>query len=135
LENKPELTGGDPADPLAIILDEIGRLRKCPENNTQEIQLTLNNKFPPVLNTLDRKKNLKTDTINEAIKYVIAQKEVNELMRRNPFFVSHLFFVCIVILLPFFYSCFSYGVIFTPFFPFVFVVVIFCHLVSHVLGC
>jgi len=69
LENKPELTQklGN-KDPLAIILDEIGRLRKCPDNNTTEIQLILNNKFPPVLNTLDRKKNLKTDTINKAIK-------------------------------------------------------------------
>jgi len=69
LENKPELTTELGAnDPLSIILDEIGRLRKCPENNTTEIQLTLNNRFPPVLNTMDRKKNLKTDTINEAIK-------------------------------------------------------------------
>jgi hypothetical protein len=69
LENKPELTselGNN--DPLSIILDEIGKLRRCPENNTTEIQLTLNNRFPPVLNTMDRKKNLKTDTINEAIK-------------------------------------------------------------------
>jgi len=69
LENKPELTselGNN--DPLSIILDEIGKLRRCPENNTTEIQLTLTNRFPPVLTTIDRKKNLKTDTINEAIK-------------------------------------------------------------------
>jgi len=68
-ENKPELTAELGAnDPLAIILDEIGRLRKCPENNNTEIQLTLTNRFPPVLNTLEKKKNLKTDTINEAIR-------------------------------------------------------------------
>jgi len=69
LENKPELTAEHGAqDPLSIILDDIGRLRKCPENNLTEIQLTLANRFPPVLTQLDRKKNLKTDTINEAIK-------------------------------------------------------------------
>jgi hypothetical protein len=56
-------------DPLAVILDDIGRLRRCPMTDTTEIQLVLNNRFPPVLDKLNVKKNLKTETINEAIKY------------------------------------------------------------------
>jgi hypothetical protein len=69
LDNKPELTQEKKdEDPLAIILNDIGKLRRCPENNSTEVQLTLINRFPPVLTVIDRKKNLKTDTINEAIK-------------------------------------------------------------------
>jgi hypothetical protein len=72
LDNKPELTQEKKdEDPLAIILNDIGKLRRCPENNSTEVQLTLINRFPPVLTVIDRKKNLKTDTINEAIKYAL----------------------------------------------------------------
>jgi hypothetical protein len=67
LENKPELTDG-PEDHLAVILDEIGRLRRCNDTDTTEIQLTLNNKFPPILDKIQVKKNLKTETINDAIR-------------------------------------------------------------------
>lgn len=38
-------------------------------SDTTEIQLVLNNRFPPVLDKMNVKKNLKTETINEAIKY------------------------------------------------------------------
>jgi chemotaxis signal transduction protein len=66
-ENKPELTV-DEKDYLAIILDEIGKVRRVPDSNIEEVQLTLNNKFPPALSKDVLKKNVKTETINEAIK-------------------------------------------------------------------
>lgn len=76
-ENKDEIcikpsinpeNGEEIKDPLAIILDDIGRLRRCPMTDTTEIQLVLNNRFPPILDKINVKKNLKIDTINEAIK-------------------------------------------------------------------
>jgi hypothetical protein len=66
-ENKPELTT-DEKDHLAVILDEIGKVRRVPDSNHEEVQLTLNNKFPPALRKDEIKKNVKTETINEAIK-------------------------------------------------------------------
>jgi len=68
LENKPELTGNDEEDNLAKILNDIGRLRRCNDNDATEVQLTLTNRFPPKLSVIDIKKNLKTDTINDAIR-------------------------------------------------------------------
>jgi len=75
-ENKDEICGkatnnenGDEIkDPMAIILEDIGRLRRCPKDDQTELQLVLNNRFPPVLDKMNVKKNLKTETINEAIK-------------------------------------------------------------------
>jgi len=72
LENKAEITtlesNTDGPDHLALILEEIGKLRRWPENDATEIQLELTNKFPPQLNKLEVKQNLKSETVSEAIK-------------------------------------------------------------------
>jgi len=65
--NKADLTT-DATDHLAVILEETGKIRKIPDSDNTEVQLVLNNKFPPVLDQLSIKKNLKTETISDAIK-------------------------------------------------------------------
>jgi len=66
-DNKKEIVENT-QDPLNIILEDIGRTRSCPPNDHTEVQLTLENRFPPVLNKLEHKANLKTETISDAIK-------------------------------------------------------------------
>jgi len=65
-DNKDELAKSK-EDPLAIILDDLGEVPEYREEDT-EINLELENRFPPVLSKLDRKKNLKQETIDDAIK-------------------------------------------------------------------
>jgi len=65
-DNKDELAKSKD-DPLAIILDDLGEVPDCHDDDA-EINLELENRFPPVLSKLDRKKNLKQETIDDAIK-------------------------------------------------------------------
>lgn len=66
-DNKKEIVENS-QDPLCIILDDIGRTRSCPATDSTEVQLVLENRFPPILNKLETKANLKTETISDAIK-------------------------------------------------------------------
>jgi len=65
--NKEDLAG-DEKDPLRIILNDLGEIPKCPPDDETEIQIELVNRFEPQLSKLDRKKNLKSETIDDAIK-------------------------------------------------------------------
>jgi len=65
-DNKDELAKNKD-DPLAIILDDLGEVPEAADDDV-EINLELENRFPPVLSKLDRKKNLKQETIDDAIK-------------------------------------------------------------------
>lgn len=65
--NKEDITEND-EDPLRIILNELGEVPKCPSTDETEIQLELSNRFPPKLSKVDRKKNLLSDTIDDAIR-------------------------------------------------------------------
>jgi len=67
LVNKEDLADGD-EDPLIIILNDLGDIPKCPPDDETEIQIELVNKFEPKLSKLDIKKNLKSETIDDAIK-------------------------------------------------------------------
>jgi hypothetical protein len=67
-DNKSEICEAGGNDPLAIILDEIGRTRVCPAGDRTEVQLVLENRFPPILDKATTKANLKTETIGDAIK-------------------------------------------------------------------
>jgi len=68
--NKEDLadTGLDPQDPLLIILNDLGEIPRCPPDDDTEIQIELVNRFEPQLSKLDRKKNLKSETIDDAIR-------------------------------------------------------------------
>jgi len=66
-ENMKEITEGAD-DPLNIILKDLGPAPKCPDDDETELQLDLENRFPPQLSKLDLKKNLKQETIDDAIK-------------------------------------------------------------------
>jgi hypothetical protein len=69
VENRADVVeGNSPQDPLNIILDDIGKIRSCPPHDHTEVQLVLENRFPPVLNKEIVKANLKTETIGDAIK-------------------------------------------------------------------
>lgn len=65
-ENRDHITEGKD-DYLCQILDDLG---KAPKNVTDDsdIQLELENRFPPKLDKLGQKKNLKTETIDDAIR-------------------------------------------------------------------
>jgi len=65
--NKEDLAE-DERDPLRIILTELGEIPKCPADDETEIQIELVNRFEPMLSKLDRKKNLKSETIDDAIR-------------------------------------------------------------------
>jgi len=65
--NKEDLAPDD-KDPLRIILSDLHEVPKCPPEDETEVQLNLTNRFPPQLSKLDKKKNLKTETIDDAIK-------------------------------------------------------------------
>jgi len=66
-DNKEEIAP-DEKDPLRLILKDLGDIPKCPSNDETEIQLELSNRFPPQLSKLERKKNLKTQTVDDAIR-------------------------------------------------------------------
>eukprot|EP01124_Arcella_intermedia_P014237 TRINITY_DN2063_c0_g1_i1.p1 TRINITY_DN2063_c0_g1~~TRINITY_DN2063_c0_g1_i1.p1 ORF type:complete len:813 (+),score=210.76 TRINITY_DN2063_c0_g1_i1:82-2520(+) len=66
-QNKDDLAE-DENDPLKLILADLGDIPKCPPDDETEIQIELINKFEPQLSKLDRKKNLKSETIDDAIK-------------------------------------------------------------------
>jgi len=66
LDNKDELTKVKD-DPLAVILEDLGEVPDYRDEDA-EIQLELENRFPPALSKSERKKNLKQDTIDDAIK-------------------------------------------------------------------
>eukprot|EP01126_Amoeba_proteus_P010561 TRINITY_DN1412_c0_g1_i13.p1 TRINITY_DN1412_c0_g1~~TRINITY_DN1412_c0_g1_i13.p1 ORF type:complete len:682 (+),score=173.83 TRINITY_DN1412_c0_g1_i13:532-2577(+) len=65
--NIPELTE-DEDDPLRKILNDLGDVPACPPGDDTEYELVLKNRFPPKLSKMDQKKNLKTETIDAAIK-------------------------------------------------------------------
>jgi DNA gyrase/topoisomerase IV subunit A len=66
--NKNELSVDD-KDPLKLILSDLGDIPPMPPADDEtEIQLNLSNRFPPQLSKLDKKKNLKAETIDDAIK-------------------------------------------------------------------
>jgi len=65
--NKEDLAE-DEKDPLRIILTDLGEIPKCAPDDETEIQIELVNRFEPQLSKLDRKKNLKSETIDDAIK-------------------------------------------------------------------
>jgi hypothetical protein len=65
--NKEDLAE-DEKDPLRIILNDLGEIPKCPPDDETEIQIELINRFEPQLSKLDRKKNLKSQTIDDAIR-------------------------------------------------------------------
>jgi len=65
--NKEDLAP-DEKDPLRIILNDLNEIPKCPPDDETEIQIELINRFEPQLSKLDRKKNLKSETIDDAIK-------------------------------------------------------------------
>jgi hypothetical protein len=65
--NKTELAE-DENDPLRIILTDLGEIPRCPPDDETEIQIELINRFEPQLSKLDRKKNLKSETIDDAIR-------------------------------------------------------------------
>jgi len=65
--NKEDLAE-DERDPLRIILTDLGEIPKCPPDDETEIQIELVNRFEPMLSKLDRKKNLKSETIDDAIR-------------------------------------------------------------------
>jgi len=66
--NKNELSVDD-KDPLKLILSDLGDIPPMPPADDEtEIQLNLANRFPPQLSKLDKKKNLKAETIDDAIK-------------------------------------------------------------------
>eukprot|EP01125_Pyxidicula_operculata_P018292 TRINITY_DN64_c10_g1_i1.p1 TRINITY_DN64_c10_g1~~TRINITY_DN64_c10_g1_i1.p1 ORF type:complete len:809 (-),score=232.86 TRINITY_DN64_c10_g1_i1:351-2777(-) len=66
--NKTDLAP-DNNDPLNLILKDIGDIPPAPPvDDETEVQLELQNRFPPELSKLDRKKNLKAQTIDDAIK-------------------------------------------------------------------
>jgi hypothetical protein len=67
VENAKEITEGA-EDPLNIILKDLGEAPQCPEDDETELQLDLQNRFPPQLTKMDLKKNLKQETIDDAIK-------------------------------------------------------------------
>jgi len=66
--NNKEDLAEDEKDPLRIILNDLGEIPKCPPDDETEIQIELVNKFEPQLSKVDRKKNLKSVTIDDAIK-------------------------------------------------------------------
>jgi len=56
------------SDPLRVILHDLGEPPKSPVLDENEIQIELLNRFEPQLSKLDRKKNLKSETIDDAIR-------------------------------------------------------------------
>jgi len=67
VENAKDITEGA-EDHLNMILKDLGPAPVCPADDDTELQLNLENRFPPVLSKLDLKKNLKQETIDDAIK-------------------------------------------------------------------
>jgi len=65
-ENAKDITEGA-EDHLNIILKDLGAAPPLPADDDVELQITLENRFPPVLSKLDLKKNLKQETIDDAI--------------------------------------------------------------------
>jgi len=57
----------DDEDPIKILIDELGTVPRCPSDDETEVQLVLDNRFPPRLNKTDIKKNLKIETIDGVI--------------------------------------------------------------------
>jgi hypothetical protein len=57
----------DEEDPVNILVKELGTPPKCPSDDETEVQLTLDNRFPPRLSVNDLKKNLKIETIDGII--------------------------------------------------------------------
>jgi len=66
LENMKDITEGS-EDHLVTILKDLGPAPVCPPDDDTELQLVLENRFPPALSKADIKKNLKQETIDEAI--------------------------------------------------------------------
>lgn len=65
-DNRDHITEGK-EDYLCQILDDLGAIPKNVTDDT-DIQLELENRFPPILDKLGQKKNLKTETIDDAIR-------------------------------------------------------------------
>jgi len=57
----------DDEDPVNILVKELGPPPKCPSDDETEVQLTLDNRFPPRLSVTDLKKNLKIETVDGII--------------------------------------------------------------------
>jgi len=68
VSNNKEDIAPDEKDPLRIILKDLGDVPKFPARDETEIQLELSNRFPPQLTKLERKKNLKAQTVDDAIR-------------------------------------------------------------------
>jgi len=68
VESNKEDIANDEKDPLRVILSDLHDVPKCPSDDETEVQLNLTNRFPPQLSKLEKKKNLKTETIDDAIK-------------------------------------------------------------------
>jgi len=65
-DNRDHITEGKD-DYLCQILDDLGEVPKNVHDAT-DIQLQLENRFPPLLDKLEQKKNLKSETIDDAIR-------------------------------------------------------------------
>jgi len=57
----------DDEDPVKVLVEELGEVPRCPSDDETEVQLVLENRFPPRLNKTDLKKNLKIETIDGVI--------------------------------------------------------------------
>jgi len=65
-QNVKELSADD-EDPVKLLIEELGEVPRCPSDDETEVQLVLENRFPPRLSKVDRKKNLKIETIDGVI--------------------------------------------------------------------
>jgi len=70
VKNKKEMIDSAQVDddPLAKILADLEEVPTCPETDTSDVTLELSNRFPPKLTKIEKKKNLKSETIDAAIK-------------------------------------------------------------------